>query len=535
MGFVRSLFGNHQRQAPKDESLALSKPEIGSQSIMRLQDNAGFAVEYELMQLKYPVAAAHGVERKRIQEGLNEVDARLNATEAKIGELNKDIERLTNNADALDYTVAVASGILTGLSDVFFVGETNIQESHNWGNKQLEAFVKRLGGSDDLEKAVSNLEKKSKAFFPSDPNLNDFGGGLQHHLRDFAHHPTIAGLAFSLLTQFTGMCYGTDTSGAFITVPVKDVSRIGDTLPEKVLYGTAYWFLHLVSDMVGTSITAGCGTGLPGPIVSLAKELSGLPFFRGLKVGSIDASAVISKVFNGTLFAEYDSSGRIIRESVVPFDLRTELGALRKQTIPVMLNELIVRIFYAARRFGQELDKKRIDSLNGLDNVDWERVAPMKNRTIARMLTIATGTFVAVDMADAAIHATAKTGGAAPAWAASFVLRVNFVGLGRFAIALGTDIGMGVKRRRLESEQIRLYMEQIHLCDAKVFYKQADMWISAAETGEALLDAYHATAEVISLFYVSLQETQEALESIDARAVRRHNKGLIEDMLDELE
>jgi len=35
-------------------------------------------------------------------------------------------------------------------------------------------------------------------------NTNDFGGGTVHRLRDFAHHPTIGGLAFSMLTQFTG-------------------------------------------------------------------------------------------------------------------------------------------------------------------------------------------------------------------------------------------------------------------------------------------------------------------------------------------
>lgn len=44
---------------------------------------------------------------------------------------------------------------------------------------------------------------------PSDGNTPDFGGGLQHHLRDFAHHPTMVGLMFSLLTQFTEKSYGT--------------------------------------------------------------------------------------------------------------------------------------------------------------------------------------------------------------------------------------------------------------------------------------------------------------------------------------
>lgn len=54
---------------------------------------------------------------------------------------------------------------------------------------------------DDVKSAVKALEKRFP--IPSDGNTPDFGGGLQHHLRDFAHHPTIVGLAFSLLTQFT--------------------------------------------------------------------------------------------------------------------------------------------------------------------------------------------------------------------------------------------------------------------------------------------------------------------------------------------
>ena len=47
---------------------------------------------------------------------------------------------------------------------------------------------------DDLKKCVKFLEEKFP--IPADGNTPDFGGGLQHHLRDFAHHPTIVGLFF---------------------------------------------------------------------------------------------------------------------------------------------------------------------------------------------------------------------------------------------------------------------------------------------------------------------------------------------------
>ena len=178
-----------------------------------------------------------------ISKPTEEVDARLDEIDGRIADLDISIDWLTNHADGLDYTIAIASGILTGLIDSFFVGKIDLKECHEYGNGIIEEIVKKVGKNDDIEKAIKNLEEKTKSFFPSDPNLNDFGGGRQHHLRDFAHHPTPVGLVCSLLTQFTKNCYGTDTSGAFLVVPVKDKSRIGDTLPKKIIYGTLYWFI----------------------------------------------------------------------------------------------------------------------------------------------------------------------------------------------------------------------------------------------------------------------------------------------------
>ena len=79
------------------------------------------------------------------------------------------------------------------------------------------------------------------------------------------------------------------------------------------------------------------GTGLPGPIVSLLKELSALPVFRNLNEdGNREVSVWISKLFNGTLLK--NSNGDPIK-----FDLRTEIGVteqLGKQAIPVIVNAM---------------------------------------------------------------------------------------------------------------------------------------------------------------------------------------------------
>lgn len=136
---------------------------------------------------------------------------------------------------------------------------------------------------------------------PADGNTPDFGGEKQHNLREFAHHPMIVGLIFSLLTQFTHMSYGTDVNGEFIVVPAPDKSLkyIGEDVPNKIIRGTVTWLFHLVSDMAGSSSTAGIsgGTGIPGPVLSLAKELSALPFAQNIKVSDESLSLFLSKYF----------------------------------------------------------------------------------------------------------------------------------------------------------------------------------------------------------------------------------------------
>ena len=161
-----------------------------------------------------------------------------------IYDLNSQIELLSSHADNLDYVVAIASGIACGLLDILWVGEFDLAGGRSVASDKVDSFVKRTAEMlerkkfDDVKSAVKSLEKRF--MIPSDGNTADFGGGLQHHLRDFAHHPTIVGLAFSLLTQFTEKSYGTDANGVFIAVDVPEKSKpfIGKDISQKILMGT---------------------------------------------------------------------------------------------------------------------------------------------------------------------------------------------------------------------------------------------------------------------------------------------------------
>jgi hypothetical protein len=451
------------------------------------------------------------------------------AIDEKLLLVNTELDRYTNHADKADYAAAVASGIIAGLLDSFFVGEFSLEKAHEWGSEKTEQFVLKVAKQqgytdDDPKKAIHYLAENTqhkddtiKAGFhlAGDSNTNDFGGGKQHHLRDFAHHASITGLLFSILTQFTKKSYGTDTSGAFIIVDVRNKEFIGKDIPQKILFGTVYWFFHLVSDVAGSGNPDSEGTGIPGAILSVAKLLAATPLFKNQlnEKGNREFSVFISKLFNGTYFGEKDEKGKLIP---LRFDYRTEIGIahhVAKQTLPVVINEACVRAFYMIRRLVIEVKEKQIHSFSDMEKIDWERVKPAGNRTIDRMLTIASLTFNVADSADAAARAAFESGGNWVVFSGKFVARYNYVGAGRAAIAIVKEISNEMKEVQLLHER-RILME----AKAMVMYQQLQEF-------KAKLDEKLASylAEDIEAFLAGFDDINEGLNTNDSDLVIRGN------------
>ena len=497
------------------------------------------AVEYEIISNIEPNYFSST--KSGIYKFISDLDNRLAKNQAILDDLNSNIDRLTNHADGFDYAISACSGVLCGFIDSFFVGEFNFEELKADSNKHVNLFVEKYAklsgwdGNGRLKSAVEFLEKK----FPVDQDNVWKASGISstrlHHLEDLAHHPTPCGLFFAILVSFFRCAVFVDKDGhwhleiletdtkklAKLWIPVllsgilrwlvnvaesKYLEKEGKELPkpvQKLLNTVAYtpgiievlkvamnWFGHLVSDMAGSKQTAGDGMGIPGLFLSLLKELSSLPYIRETNLPKI-------------------VSGWYSKDKI---DMRAELAIVEyagRQAIPVILNECIVRTFFFVRHL---IDEKK--NAGEWKNVNWNNVVPWGNRTINRMLTIATGTFTTVDVADAAIRSVIKNGGNVynPKLYADFVLRVNFVGLGRFAIAVGTDIYMGTKREKLRRERMFRQSEQLLLGTTKVFYKQADMWISAKETSEAIDKMEEAAISSVEYMKDSIVEISSCLD-----------------------
>lgn len=211
-------------------------------------------------------------------------------------------------------------------------------------------------------------------------------------------------------------------------------------------------------------------------------------------------------------------------------DFRTEMAftyELKRQSIPIMINEILVRAIFFIRRFWMELKTK-----GEISSINWRNIIPYKNRTLTRMLTISVGTFTATDIADAAIRGAKNSGGNGAVFLSQFILRINFVGIGRFAIAIGSDVKMGIERNNLRDERIKLLNEELNLMNAKTFYLQAGVWVQVQELDLLITECENNILKTVKQYNTSQELIRQDFEIIDdkIKVIRELNPNLAKKM-----
>lgn len=561
-----------------------------------------FRVEFEVSPI-FDLKHIEDTQKKEIYDAISSIEDTQKAIHSKIESLNEDIDRLTNHADGIDYTVAVSCGILCGIIDSLFVGEFDYEGALKKSQDKVNEYVKKKAEKIRTKEAVKTAIEKAKAkaaaqgkkltdkdikelkekvtkgiketfekFEASDSENgtvnslrraisklegyykiasdNMFKGikGMNtasHHLDDLAHHPTLLGFCAAIIGEFFKAGIFVDKNGDWhlivgkwddeqkkkffslvfsiviaallrwmlnsVTSKYKD--EIDEKLPKpiakilKLLVNTPLaivalkhavnvfdnWWGHLASDMAGSSNTPGAGMGIPGLFVCILKEISSISPLNYTKLPKLVDEIYTQK----------------------RFDMRDELAVINelgRQCIPVLLGDVLTRTIYFVRHLVMELHNK-----DSFMDVDWKNVIPFNNRTITRLLVIESGTFTTCDIADAAIRSAIQNGGNVynPELYTDFILRVNIVGIGRFAIALGSDIKMVGKRKDGIDEKIFLQNKYSLLDSAIVSYKQEGVWLTASETASSISHLKETACKSLLLYNEVARRLDKDFETLN--------------------
>ena len=354
---------------------------------------------------------------------LSEIPLEKTEYEDIIGsEFSKDAEAI----DKLDYTIAAACGVISAALDIFWLDKLNIADAAVFGSEQIGKFVikaAKLVGyhGNDINDAVSKIVSITN------PKARHMSGDFE----DFASQPSAAGLCFSILTQFTGKVYGTDADGRFTFRDIPDRNILGTGNPSKILNGVLIW--ALASGSVMSAVPEGVrAKGIPEAVSSLLNDISRSPLFQ-MKANKAKSGEV------ARMEDIYALASDILGDR---FDLQAELGGqydIMKFSLSILVNECLVRGFYMLRRLLMEIKNKNIRSRSDLSKLESANFLPFNSRVITRMLTVSSGTFVAVTTAKAAVVAARSSAGGWKGSVIDFVAHINYGGLVSFVFACKAD------------------------------------------------------------------------------------------------
>ena len=434
-----------------------------------------------------------------------------------LNETIKSIKDLKPNCDKLDYILAASSGALCGVIDIFLVGkpgESPLDEiTDKWFANRTMDFAKlchpKHKDFDSLESALRFLEKEFKVPYDQ-TGLGDAGkvvydlNAKNHHFKSLAHNPSLLGLFFSIIDQFTNSSHFV-SDGQLISLEKADEKweLRGNNISSKLFCGFTNWIGHLISDVSGSQSSARVGKrgmGIPSPLWTWTNDIIAIKAKLNLPVTETD------KAMNQLALD-------IFKEG---YDDRFQTT----QAIPVFINEMLVRLIYSVRRLFKYFSDTRKEERSV--SLMWQRCEPFSNPTVKRMLTIAHGTFCLVDIGDAVGGSFVVGGGTFNA--VEFVLRLNVVGVGRFAISLygettrAFSYNFAKKEADFASREtviVKNYIEGLKILSLKYDDKFLLMFIDDFEKSDAYTEAFEKSVSLAKLRDVPSDKILKDKDAID--------------------
>lgn len=253
--------------------------------------------------------------------------AELAANAEYIKQLNAEFNTV-HKLDAVDVFIPAVAGILSGAVDCAFGGFVKDTGGRSVPGSMSE-FVSKLFDKALPADKIKKLEDLSKV--PYDAlNYDNKGNiiveeivdGLSpvfHHEVALGHDP-ILGFIFGVLDMLRGTVTTLDFNGKFL---IQTAEGFSDRKSQDLFQAIATVFLHMLSDVNGSSSAKNGGMGLPVPFMAL---------FNKLQFGKVGDNDTISELVKSMFYQGYD------------------FRHFCSMSIPIMITEVIVRVSYFAKR-----------------------------------------------------------------------------------------------------------------------------------------------------------------------------------------
>lgn len=250
-----------------------------------------------------------------------------------IEQLNEDFNAV-HRLDKVDILIPAVAGVLAGAVDCAFGGFIGSAGGGNIPGTMSE-FLNKLFAKALPIKRIKKIEDFSKVPYDAlnysnkgNVIVSEIVDGLSpifHHEVSLSHDP-ILGFIFGVFDMLRGTVTTLDFKGRFF---IQAVEGYSDKKAQDLFTAIATVFLHMISDVNGSSNAKNGGMGLPVPFMAL---------FNKLQFGKVGDNDTIAELVKSMFYQGYD------------------FRHFCSMSIPVMITEVIVRVSYFAKRLQEGYD-----------------------------------------------------------------------------------------------------------------------------------------------------------------------------------
>ena len=301
-------------------------------------------------------------------------------------------------AEKEDIAFAVFSGLASAGIDYLFVGKTDFSNL-NLKDLKKEDFLRELPKVlEVINLSKENIEIVEKLYDGSVESFEEKLHNTQTYkamVYDFASGLSVKGMVLSIIENIIGYHIGLDEDGMITFCKLAEEENVQGNLSNKLVAGIVLWF----ADQAAIYMQNGKFTEEKEDILKLNKHL-------------VDIKAVIKELGNSSLYKANGFDATKLKCELVKLinkipddENRDVLDKLATQAIPVVFNRCMVKTYLIVKSLIRQIKQKNIKSIEGLKFLDFNINDKQTSRIKARMNTISTGVFAAIDATDAATSA----------------------------------------------------------------------------------------------------------------------------------
>ena len=415
--------------------------------------------------------------------------------------IDAEFENTVSEKDHSYFKVAAVSGTIAGVFSRLKITEEMFDKLHEWKNTDWEKFVLLIAQiigykKGDYKGAAEYVFERFVSY--ADCYIEkEIQSGIDDFLNRLSSHPSLAGLIFSVFTQFSGKLYKLGEAG-IEEKDIPDYYAIGRNIAEKMVYGFLYWAFSLSIDVVASRKSLLDDIKIPAEIIKLLKEFASV---MSLNI-SIENIGEAEKLYSQWIRKVFEKSP-VNKQEETFFDIREEMEKAYKNAfsseICIIANECFVRTFYFVKKLLSEMKTKNISSIEKLDQIDVANILPFNNRLISRMILISSACFVGTNVVGATIKAIKGKLKNEKKFSETFIAEICIAGVGRLVFAVIAD-------------------SKYWTDDIKIFFRRKEKKNSSRRTNEDDVFTGMAAEDVYKAF--SLNYTQSrVLYSLEAMEI----------------